>query len=505
MPGPSMFSDTGTRNPVRAMAFGLAVLMLAAGCAAQSVERSVKDLISKAKLNGLKVGISIVDCPTGEKLASIDDKAPMMPASNLKVLTTGTALIVLGADYKFKTRLIRDGDRLVIVGSGDPALAEPKLLSEMQSTVAAFLDQLATSVKASGFTGIREIVIDDRIFDRDGIHPTWPKNQLKDWYCAPVSGLNFHANLLEVYCSAASKPGPSPMPRTEPTAPWIEVVNNLVTVSTGNNLIDIVREGQNETRFKIQGSIRNTPAEPLNITLNQSSLVFGRLLGDRLKALGLTSEKRDPNVRLAEIDDVFNEKDVVAEVVTPLSRILKRCNTDSYNLYADALLKRVGHDVTGQPGSWSNGATVVRMTLDDKVKGVAADLTIADGSGLSRDNRVTALMMAQWMRALDRTPGVGDAFEASLAHIGEGTFRARFKNRRMTGEVSGKSGFINGVQCLSGYLTHPKTKRRVAYSILVNDIGKVAGTGNIKDFHEDVVMAIDQWLAKNPGVERAAK
>jgi len=479
-------------------------LVAAAGCAflsstlalAQGVERQINDLISKGKLAPLKIGICIVDCPSGEKLATINEKTGLIPASNLKVITTGTALLVLGKDFEFTTRLVRDGDKLVIIGSGDPALAEPKLLSEMDSTVGSFIDKLAASVAASGTKGIKEVVLDDRIFEPNGPHPSWPKDQLDEWYCAPVSGLNFHANLLEIYCTAASRPGPSPMPRSEPTAPWIELVNNLPTVGTGNNSIAILRDAANPTRFKVQGSIRVTPTEPINITLNDAPTVLGRLLADRLTALGLTQGV--PTVRFAGPDEAFDTTRPVGVVSTPLSRVLKRSNTDSYNLYADALLKRLGHAVTGQPGSWNNGAAVLRMTIADKVGNNAGDLAIVDGSGMSRDNRVSPLIVAQFLRSVNNTPGLGEAFETSLARPGEGTFLKRFRSKKLTCEVAGKSGFINGVQCLSGFVTHPTTGRRVAFSILVNDLNRAPGGSNVKEFHEDVVEVIDKWLVKNP-------
>ncbi len=490
--------------------FSVSLLMVACGtlacgtstAAGQAIERQVTDLISRAKLTPLKIGICIVDCSTGEKLATINEKSGLMPASNLKVLITGTALFVLGKDFEFTTKLVYDGDKLVIIGDGDPALAEPKLLAEMNSTVGAFIDKLARSVAAAGAKGIREVVLDDRVFEPSGPHPSWPKDQLDEWYCAPVSGLNFHANLLEIYAAASTRPGPSPMPRSEPSAPWIEIVNNLPTVGTGANSIAILRDPISATRFKVQGSIRVTPLEPVNITLRDAPTMLGRLLADRLASLGLT--QGTATVRFAAADEIFDTSNSVGIVSTPLSRIIKRCNTDSYNLYADALLKRLGHQVTGQPGSWSNGAAVVRMTLADKVGTSAGEVAIVDGSGLSRDNIVSPLIIAQFLRSINNTPGLGDFFEASLAHVGEGTFENRFKSKKkMISEVAGKSGFIRGVQCLSGFVTHPVTGRRIAFSILVNDLGRAPGGGNVKEFHEDVVELIDKWLVKNPGSGKA--
>ncbi|MGQ0628588.1 MAG: D-alanyl-D-alanine carboxypeptidase/D-alanyl-D-alanine endopeptidase [Phycisphaerales bacterium] len=495
-------------NRTRALpaVLALAVLALAPVAAlAQALERQVNDLITKSKLGPVNLGICIVDCTTGDRLTTIQEKQAFMPASNLKILTAGTALMVLGKDFEFTTRFVRDGDRLVVVGSGDPAFAEPELLKEMGVTVGGLLDKIADNIKRTAQPGtvFSEVVIDDRVFDKDGTHVTWPKDQLDEWYCAPVSGVNFHANLLEIYCAAAARPGPSPAPRSEPSASWIELASALPTVATGANSIAIMRDPVNPTRFRVQGSIRATPAEPVNITLRDAPTMLGRLIADRLVTRGLSRPGSVPAVRYAGPEEVFSAREPLAVVSTPLTRVLKRCNSDSYNLFADALLKRVGHDVTGQPGSWSNGAAVVRMTLSDKIGQDTGELTLADGSGLSRENRVSPLTMALFLRAIEQAPGLGDVFEASLAHVGEGTFKDRFKpgRRKLSNEVAGKSGYIRGVQCLSGYLTHPSTKRRVAFAILVNDVGRAPG-GNVKEFHEGVVQLIDGWLSANPGTTK---
>lgn len=473
-----------------ALAFTLAGALPAL---AQSLERQLRDVLGDSQLAGVSVGVCVVDTATGESLATINERQALAPASNLKLLSTGAALWTLGKDFEFRTKIVRSGeDRLVIVGAGDPGLAEPRLLDEMKTNVGAFVDRLAEAVQKAGPNKYAEIILDDRIFDQSLIHPSWPEDQLTRWYAAEVSGLMFHGNLLQVFPQAAGRPGPSPAPRTEPSAPWIEIANQALTVGTGTTSVWVARDNTDPFRFRLMGSLRATPEEPIEVAVHDGGMYFARMLADRLVAAGLSKEATIAVRRAGETESVPTGE-TLAVVRTPLARVLKRANTDSYNLYAEALLKRVGHDISGQPGSWANGATVVRMLMSEKARVDTGDLVIADGSGLSKENRITAQMLAQWLGALARDPAVCDAFIASLAVPGEGTFQKRFKGKEaLIGSLAGKSGFINGVQCLSGYVTQPSGKR-VAFSILVNNTGKAPG-GSVKEFHERVVRQIDKWM-----------
>ncbi|MBL8991532.1 MAG: D-alanyl-D-alanine carboxypeptidase/D-alanyl-D-alanine-endopeptidase [Phycisphaerae bacterium] len=494
-----MRSILGRAGTVAAMV--TALTLSAASSIAQSLEREIQSVLSQARLGSAQVGVSVQDAGTGEPLASINERAALAPASNLKLLTSGTALLVLGKDFEFRTRIVRDGDRLVIVGSGDPALADPKLLAKMGLTLEQFLDRIAASIRDSGVTGVREIVVDDRVFDRDTIHASWPKNQLNLWYCAPVTGLNFHTNVLEIYPSAGQRAGNAPTVRTVPSARWIELVNRARTVAAGSTSLWAAQEPGAEFRFTLYGELRAAPEEPIEVTVREPGLLLARLLADRVGRLGLGIAGATPTVRPAADGEAAPAGPTVALVRTPISEILERCNTDSQNLYAEALLKRLGNVVTGQPGSWSNGSTVVRMQINEKLGPEAGDLVMTDGSGLARDNRVTPVMLASWLGILYRDPNLSPLFVRSMASSAEGRLRQRFKDKKLTNEVHAKTGFIRGVLCLSGYVVNPSTGRAAAFSILVNNFPDNVPASRVKEFHDEVVFAVDRWLSRQPALQ----
>lgn len=470
--------------------------------AAQQLNGEIQQLLNRSRLGASKVGVSLVDVGSGEVLGAIRAGDPLTPASNMKLLTSGAALWTLGSDFVFRTEIRRSGDRLIVVGSGDPALADPEILDNLtpRMTVDDVVDVLAGAVVKAGIKDVHEIIIDDRVFDRQFVHPSWPTDQLNRWYCAEVSGLNFHTNVLAVFPRPSRDgPGSAPLLRIEPDAPFIEIENRGRTVKGDRNTAAISRVNDSN-RFLFSGEIAVPTQVPVEVTVHNSSTLFGQLLADRLRKLGVAVPGSD-GIRLAEPDEALADDPAtapaIAVVTTPIDEVLRRCNVDSHNLYAEAMMKTIGHRMTGTPGSWANGASVLRMLLSERLgPQYAASTSIADGSGMSRLNAVAPETFARWMRSIARDQKIADTFINSLARPGEGTLRSRFEGgSRLRNEIRAKSGYINSVRTLSGYVTCAETGERIAFSVMVNDIPPDAHT-NVKRFHEDVVRIADAYLSK---------
>lgn len=502
------------------VAVALAALVTATPAAAQNISNAeVEDLLAKAKLGSSRVGISVLDVQTGRALVSLRASESFIPASNMKLLTSGAAVAVLGPDFEFRTTLSRSGNRLIVEGAGDPGFADPEILDEMAEElrrlgnaasaggavavrdVESFMDWIADSVARQwaelGPGRITEIVVDDRVLDREYVHPRWPADQLGRWYCAEVGGLNFFANVMRVFVSPTGSSGEFTV-RAEPRADWLPIEQRLRPAKKGESTaVDLFRVGTNNS-FVLRGAVRTALVEPVEVTTHESSLIFARLLAEELASRGMGEGGRTPTWRLAEPGEDLGAGQLrpLVTVRTPLRKVLERCNGDSHNLYAEALIKRIGREMTGQPGSWANGAAVVRMQLRDRVgPEAAASVTVSDGSGLSRDNLITPSVMTAWLAALSRDRRIAPTFISSVPLAQqEGNMVRRFRGRRLANEVRCKSGYINGVRTLSGYVIHPRTKRTVTFSILVNDVPANVPGSRVKDFHEDVVVLIDQWL-----------
>lgn len=474
------------------------------------LRRQIMDAIAAARLGSGRIGISIRDCASLNELIVIQpdttDRRQFIPASNLKLLTSGVALLALGSDYEFRTSIVLQGNRLIIRGSGDPAMADPALLEELGISTEQFVNTLVNSITNAGAMRVDEVILDDRVFDRVNVHPDWPADQLSRAYCAPVSGLNFHANILNVFASPATRVGDPPVIRTDPAATWIEVDRkNARTVAQGNTQIWI-QHGATALKFLVHGSVRAAIREPVQVTLKDPGLLFGKLLADGLLKQnvggkpGTDGRPTMPLVRYAEASENLTVpaglERTVAVVRTPIAVVLERCNVDSDNLYAESLLKAAAHKLTGQPGSWSNGTAAVRMLIKDRLGAdAAATVVMADGSGLSRNNRITVSLMTRWLAEVANDPKAGSTYIESLAVAGsEGTVKSRFKKSKLDCEVRAKSGYIREVRTLSGYLIEGSTDRRIAFSVMVNDVPPGADQ-RAKDLHERIVELIDSYVA----------
>lgn len=464
------------------------------------VERAIR--ASQLKSASISVSIRDADDLSGDPLLSIHGDSPMIPASNMKLLTSGAALHILGPEYRFTTKMLIDDDRLIIVGDGDPGFGDPALLRLMQRAdgegidVEAFLDYWVQAVVETGMTHIREIVIDDRIFDRHFVHPTWPRDQLTEWYCAEVAGLTFHTNVMHFFPrpGSANKPDISTF---APAAGWLLPQNSASSDSVRKDSVWIAR-ASDTNEFKVFGNVKVRHEVPIRVAISHVPNFFAQLLRERLERAGIEVGGHG----VVDFDAPESAGTVIGPLVTtPISTVLTRCNRDSQNLYAECLLKRSGAELTHEPGSWSNGAALVRHVVHERLEGrFTATLSISDGSGMSRENQVTSDLLTAWLASFHRDETLGPTFINSFAVAGmSGTLEKRFRDTRLHGMlVQAKSGYINGVSCLSGYVTAPDGRRR-CFSVLVNDLTQSGSVTMAKRLQERIVagIAVDMLSAAN--------
>jgi len=479
------------------------------------LDGALNQLLTSRDLRSTRYSICVMDVDSGEVLADIHADEPMIPASNMKLLTTAAALDMLGEGFVFRTELgvaepTAPGGKpeLMIRGDGDPALGDPVLLKEAGLTAEDLLNDWVQAVKGTGFSSFGRLIVNDRVFDRRMVHPSWPVGQLNKHYEAQVAGLNFHDNCLHVLPAPAGRVGAGPIVSFYPESPFIQTYNRATTGGANEFWVDR-KPGTNE--LTLRGRVKSEFYTPVRVTLNDPPIYLAQLLRDRLGKAGITVQRI---VRLGAEEQAPDAR-VIYRVETLLPAVLRRTNRDSQNLFAEALFKRMGYALTGSPGSWENGAAAVRQALSNRLGTDAAGATIADGSGLSRDNRVTARLFAELLRSMHQDTQRGRVFLGSLSYggrsgdqtrVGAGTLDGRFKKLPIGHWVYGKSGYIRGVSSLSGYLViadpdepatpgEPvKAKRTLAFSFLFNGFGPPLSNRNLKSIQDRMVELIDQQV-----------
>lgn len=496
-------------RPVRCLSL-LRALVLSALLACPllaDLQREVDLKLASPELKDARIAVMVSDVQTDRTLVDRNSDESMIPASNLKLYTSAAALRILGEDFAFHTQLQLAGDNpqqalLLVRGDGDPGFGDPKLLAATPAEALAgtpyagqsldvelLLKMWVDQVVSAGVKHVDRLVLDDRMFDQEWVHPTWPREQLHHWYCAQVSGINFHTNVMEIR-AFPGLPEQAPVIRFVPENDFVTLVNRATTAA-GDTFWVSRKLGTND--LLVAGKLRASRTG--EITIHDPALFFGRLLAQRLAKQNITVAA----VERAGDDEVLPAGRLLHSVRTPLREALARCNKDSQNLYAEAMLKRIGRHVTGRPGSWESGTAAARIVLQELMGPLAADVRMIDGSGLSRDNRVTARTTVELLRSMIKDPKLGPIYRDSLSIAGkDGSLRERLEN--LQGTVYGKSGYIAQVRCLSGYVVSPpvpdKPQRTLAFSILMNDIKPSISSERILKLRDDLVRLIDAEAAR---------
>jgi len=415
---------------------------------------------------------------------------PLAPASNLKLITTSAALDHFGADFKFRTYFVLHDGNAIIWGDGDPALGDAEILRRVGWDVTTVFQSWATQLKQRNITSVRNVVVDDSVFDQNFLHPNWPADQIHKRYEAEVGGVNLNANCLDFYVKTTS-PGELVTYTMNPPAGFITVKNTCV--SGRDNAIWLSRmPGDNDIILRGQTNASNEV--PVSVTITDPPIFAANVLAETLKAGGVavsgqvTRNRQSKSDYLAASDAEKKNWTLLAVHETPLPVVLARCNKDSMNLYAESLCKRLGHDLSHLPGSWDNGTAAIGAFL--KGLGVAdAEFHLVDGSGLSKQNTISSHAITQVLRHNFYSKNK-DVFLASLSVAGEdGTLSDRFRGTDLRGRVFGKSGYISGVSSLSGYLK-TRDNNWYVFSILMNGVPPGSNSG-AKALQESIVKALD--------------
>jgi len=457
-----------------ALTLTLSIAQIALG----DLQNQVEKIVQETNLRKGTAGVCVIDTATDKILVDIRSDESMIPASNQKLLTAGAALHILGRSFSFKTTVLQNGDDLIVVGDGDPTLGDTFHLgitnwSKERSMLSAELEPWIVSVKNAGVTAVDTLWVDDRIFDREFTHGTWPADQINRWYCAQVAGINYHLNVMHFYPEPKSGTNAS-LGKYTPSVPWISI-KNKTTSKVGKKYSSSfwISRSPDTNDMTARGNVNALHKTPIKIAFHDPTMIFGNTLATALRAHGITVK----NVQRVSENALPSKGKQIYVRTTPISEVLLRSNRDSHNLYAEALLKRVAATGSGSQGSFENGATLVEAAVTQRLGSREKGLSPADGSGMSRDNKVSSRTLAKWLASFNIHEPCGEILVSSLATPGIGTLQKRFKKIKLEGaEVYAKSGYLREVCSLSGYVVFDNGRPPLVFSILVNGV-----KGTVKD------------------------
>jgi len=410
-------------------------------------------------------------------LAEYNSQTSLVPASTLKLMTTGAALSMLGSDFTFKTKIQYDGTfdsvsgvlrgNLYITGGGDPTI-DSKYFKDKNDTTSA-TDKWALLLKKKGLKIVEGAVIADAtIFEDNIIPPQWIWADMGNYFGAGACGLSYHDNSYSVFFNSGNAGSNTTIGKTEPVIEGLQLINK---VTAAGKIDSAFIYGSLYTYYRtIEGTI---PANKTNYIVEGSipdpALFCAQAFEKSLKGIGVKIQQKATTVRCLKEEGkyVLLAKDTLHTHYSPtLEKIVYWTNTKSINLYAEHLLKYIAYAKTGYGKEEKGIEAVVEFWKDRGVD--VGGLIMNDGCGLSRANVITTKTQVQALRKmyLDKN---SKAFFNSLPVAGKGGSLGNLCEGTIAeNNLCAKSGYITGARGYAGYVKNKKGEM-LCFSVLANN------------------------------------
>lgn len=451
-----------------------------------------------AAFSGATVGVSVRGMD-GREIAGLNSLQRMIPASNMKLVTTGTALHSLGVDYTFKTAIgytgtIQDGvlkGDIYIVGGGDPTLGAP----EKDYGRLPFEEWLGILLKAGIRSVDGRIIGDSRLWEGYLEFGDWTYEDVGTYYGTGSGALSFYKNAIDLQVAATSPGEPVQAVQAYPQTPWMHNSNTAFTgpEGTGNSLYlyttDLAPYSELRGTFAVDRNPKTEHFANKYGALTCAYYFFNYLKSQGVEVTGGPADI-DRGGRIRTMDFVAGDSAGEPEIIghsesAPLKYIVRKTNLDSDNFYAEAMYRTMAEETSGiavyDSAKVAESAVLRKLGLDP---GVA---NIVDGSGLSRRNGLSPSFITRYLYAMTSSPAF-PAFLESLPMSGEGTLEVLFKGRADMTRYRLKSGSMEGVLCYSGYLLDDDGTPLATVSVLVN--GATAKTAQVRKAIEGILSTV---------------
>ncbi|MDQ2921502.1 MAG: D-alanyl-D-alanine carboxypeptidase/D-alanyl-D-alanine-endopeptidase [Acidobacteriota bacterium] len=450
------------------------------------LQARISEILQKPELAQAMVGIKVASLDTGHVLFESNANKLLRPASNMKLYTVAAALDRLSPDYRFVTSVYARarpdaagtvrGD-LTIYGRGDPSVAA----RFNGGNYFKGIDDLAARIAAAGVKRVEgDLVGDETYFNGPQYGSGWNWDDLQWWYGAEVSALTVNDNALDLSVKPGMQVGAAAVVTTGPPDPLLTVTNRVTTAPKGTKRDITVYRGLASDDVEISGSIAlDDRGYSGGLGISRPALLFAYLLRASLERQGVVIKgKTRTTPQPIYATSAGPVASGLVEVATlqspPLSMIAAQTLKPSQNLYTELILRTLGKVAATAPTSGSAARTsetagieVVRTFLREA--GVnASPLSLTDGSGLSRNDMVTAEATLQLLTYM-RRHRYATAFRDALPIAGvDGTLRNRMKGTVAENNLRAKTGTLSSASSLSGFVTTAAGEELV-FSIMVNN------------------------------------
>ena len=463
------------------------------------IQQKIDSLANSPFLENGFLGISIKSVNSDKNIVEFNAKKSLHPASTMKLISSATALMALGEDFKYSTTLEYSGEikdsvligNIIIKGTGDPSLGSWRF--KTQPDYKQLTDRWVRKIKELGIKEIRGRVFGDgSFFDENVLPDSWTWGDTGNYYGAGAYGLNMNENLYWVSFKPANYLESAPLIKTSPDLPYYQKINRVLTDKAGTGdqvniystpyqdvliMQGFVPEGKD---FSVKGSIPD-PA------LFSAYFLNSKLVGNNITVLETPLSYLEANKK-----NIFYQKPSQTMIIdtlmsNPLRDLVRECNFHSINLYAETFLKTPS--VMMNLGSSTEDAVKelkqIWQTKNVKLEG----LKMKDGSGLSPANGITPNNMTDVLKAMFLEKSFGSFYE-SIPIVGvSGTVLNLGKKSKAVGNVRAKSGSIDAVRAYAGYFT-ARNGEMMCFSIMLNKYNSDYGSAT-KELEKLMILMVE--------------
>lgn len=450
-------------------------------------QTSIQQFVNNPALKHASVGLQVTDLKTGITIASYDEQKSLTPASVAKLITTASALEILGGEYRYNTLVGLDKNqpnKILIIGSGDPTLGSEAFGDNKYE----FFEQSARALKQQ-LDSDKEytIYVVDNLFGYNGVSPEWTWIDMGNYYAAGAYGISIFDNSYKLFFNTTNNIS-AKIIRTEPEIKQLTFINELTLNNTGRDNGYIYGAPFSFNRA-VRGDIPSgRSAFSIKGDIPDPGMLMGEVMAEYLSKSG---------VKVAEVEtaraDYLAGKSIIHTVGNilyshsspALKEIVRETNVVSNNHYAEHLIRTIGVVKNGSSHDDSLERGIEAIENLWKQKGVVVtSLKLHDGSGLAPQNAFSPSFLNEIIYYMYNKSEESANFISSLPKAGrDGTLRSFMKGTRYEGKIIAKSGSIGGVHCYSGYLLDGD--KQYAFTVMVN---KFNGT------RSQVRSAIEKYL-----------
>jgi D-alanyl-D-alanine carboxypeptidase/D-alanyl-D-alanine-endopeptidase (penicillin-binding protein 4) len=403
-------------------------------------------------------------------IVSVNPFTGMTPASVMKVVTTGTALSLLGPGYRFTTLLQHDGTKsgnvlegnIIIRGNGDPTLGSESFGSSIEKVISNW----ANAIQNAGIDSIAGCVIGDaEAFERDLTPGGWAWEDVQSDYGAGPCGLSIHENQFDITLNAN---GGHVNMRYSPQIPGMKLYNQCVANPSVGKSYAYVTGGPYAFERCVQGEVSGSLEAKGSIP--DPALLCAQLLKKNLQERGIGIRDSATTMRHVKLNGFKlngDRKLIASSSSASLSDLVYHTNQYSQNYYAETILRAIGHREKGYGSTFGGVGSVYAFWKNHGVD--LQGMFMVDGSGLSRHNSLTTFQLVSMLKVLAKDSAVFPSFYRSLPVAGEsGTIRKLAGGTAAQGNLRAKSGTMSRVRAYAGYVD-TKSGQRLAFAMVGNN------------------------------------